>query len=373
MQLQNEPLAALSRVETQFLELYNDDSPLVLECGQFLAPVNVAYETYGELNAARNNAILVCHALTASAHAAGYNSNDEKSAGWWNELIGPNKALDTNRYFVICSNILGGCYGTTGPTSMNPATGEKFNASFPRITIRDIVNVQKRLLDTLGVRKLFSVIGSSLGGMQVLEWAVMYPDFCETIIPISTSASQSAWCIALNAIARTAITNDPQWNEGNYGEQPAAGLSHARMLGMITYRTPEELDERFGRKREKQNPFDRSNRFDVESYLHYQGEKLVDRFDANTYLTLSHATDSHDLAVGRGPLEEVCSTIRAKALCVGVSSDIRYPTREQKHLAQVIPYAEYAEIESVHGHDAFLIEYDQLTRIIVDFFERVCA
>lgn len=360
----------LELVETKLVELYDDDTPLLLECGKFLSPVTVAHETYGTLNADGTNAILVCHALTGSAHAAGYHTDDEKSVGWWNELIGPEKALDTNKYFVVCSNILGSCYGTSGPTSTNPPTNEPYRESFPRITIRDMVNVQKRLLDYLGVNKLATVIGSSLGGMQALEWGILYPNFCETIIPISTAAKQTAWCIALNSIARAAITNDPEWNGGNYTQQPAAGLSLARMVGMVSYRTPKELEARFGRKREQGNPFDAKNKFEVERYLAYQGRKLVERFDANTYLILSHATDSHDVTRGRGSLELVLGSIRAQTLCIGVSSDIRYPTSDQEELVRYIPNAEYAEIESVHGHDAFLIEYDQLNVIIADFLLR---
>ncbi|MBF8248937.1 MAG: metX, partial [Bacteroidetes bacterium] len=221
--------------------------------------------------------------------------------------------------------------------------------SFPTITVRDIVRVQKRLLEILGVRQLVTVCGSSLGGMQVLEWGIMYPDFCRTIIPISTSSKQSSWCIALNTIARTAIMGDPDWNEGNYVDQPRRGLSLARMVGMVSYRSPEELEQRFGRERKGGNTFDFS--------------------DANTYITLSRAMDLHDVGRGRGETWDVLKSIKARTLCVGVSSDIRYPTREQKELVTLIPDARYDEVQSIHGHDAFLIEFEQLNRIIHRFLQ----
>lgn len=287
--------------------------------------------------------------------------------GWWDGLIGPGKAFDTDKYYVVCSNILGSCYGTTGPSTFNPKTGQPYRASFPAITVRDIVRVQKRLLEILGVRQLVTVCGSSLGGMQVLEWGIMYPDFCKTIIPISTSFKQSAWCVALNTIARTSIMSDPDWNEGNYLDQPRRGLSLARMVGMVSYRSPEELEQRFGRERQGGNIFDFSNQFQVESYLAYQGQKLVERFDANTYITLSRVMDLHDVGRGRGETRDVLQSIKARTLCVGVSSDIRYPTREQKELVTAIPDARYDEVQSIHGHDAFLIEFEQLNRIIHHF------
>ncbi|MBI4428287.1 MAG: homoserine O-acetyltransferase [Ignavibacteriales bacterium] len=358
-------------VITQHVELYIAH-PLQLESGSFLAPVTVAFETYGELNSDGTNAVLICHALTASAHAAGYQAFDDKSAGWWDGLIGPGKAFDTEKYFVVCPNILGSCYGTTGPSSTNPKTGQPYRLSFPQITVRDIVNVQKKLLDVLGVRRLVTVCGSSLGGMQVLEWGILYSEFCETIIPVSTAARQPAWCIALNAVARSAIKNDPQWQNGNYVEQPSRGLALARMIGMISYRSPEEFERRFGQQRKEPsgNPFDVDNIFQAESYLRYQGQKLVSRFDANTYLCLSHAMDLHDVTRGRGSVTDVLSSVSLPALCLGVSSDVRYPVIHQHELVRSLGNAEYAEIESLHGHDAFLIEYEQLNRLIKEFLER---
>jgi homoserine O-acetyltransferase len=362
----------LEYVETKSIELFGT-RPLELDCGRTLAPVGVAYETYGALNEERSNAVLICHALTANAHAASPHASSGEKPGWWDGLIGPGKALDTDRYFVVCPNILGSCYGTTGPRSLDPATDRPYRLTFPTITVRDIVRVQKELLDALGVRRLATVTGSSLGGMQVLEWGILFPEFCSSIIPISTSAKQSAWCIGLNSAVRAAITGDPRWQDGNYDEQPAVGLSVARMIGMLSYRTPRELEERFGRERQREggDVFDPENAFQIESYLQHQGRKLADRFDANTYLYLSRAMDLHDVTFGRGTLKRALGSISSPALCVGVSSDIRYPTHEQKELVRYIPNARYAEIDSIHGHDAFLIEFEQLNELIGGFLDTI--
>ncbi len=363
------PNGAHQFVETQFIKLYDEHDPLVLECGKTLAPLTVAYETHGCLNDEGTNAVLICHALTADAHAAGYHSSGDQSPGWWDGLVGPRRAFDTKKYFVICPNILGSCYGTTGPSSLDPQTGEPYRLAFPPFTIRDLVAVQKKFLDVLGVNRLAAVCGSSLGGMQVLEWGISHPDFCETIIPISTAARQSAWCIGLNTAARAAITSDPVWNNGCYTQQPMKGLAAARMVGMLSYRSAVELERRFGRHRQNAaaDRFDGNNLFQVESYLQHQGEKLGKRFDANTYIYLSRAMDLHDVTYGRAPLPEVLGSIKARTLSIGVSSDIRYPTVEQKELVSFTPNACYAEIDSIHGHDAFLIEFDQLNAVIKNF------
>ena len=358
-------------VESRSISLYSQERPLLLECGKTIARVNVVYETYGTLNEEGTNAVLICHALTASAHAAGCHSRSDKKPGWWNAVIGPGMAFDTDRYFVICPNILGSCYGTTGPTSTNPLTGQRYGTTFPPITIRDIVTVQKALLDALGIQELVTVCGSSLGGMQVLEWGVMFPEYCKSIIPISTAAQQPAWCIGLNAAARTAIKNDPAWNNGSYDVQPHRGLALARMIGMISYRSVGEFEERFARERTADGDrFDAGNIFQLERYLQYQGDTFVDRFDANTYLLLTHAMDYHDISVGRGPVMDVLSSILARALVIGVSSDIRYPTNFQLALSAQIPGATYACIDSIHGHDAFLIEFDQLNNAIQQFLSK---
>ena len=354
-------------VQSETIRLCTPQQPFGLESGETLAEATVVFETYGRLNEDGTNAILICHALTADAHAAGYRQVDDQKPGWWDGLIGEGKALDTSEYFVVCPNILGSCYGTTGPVSTNPKTGMPYRAAFPTITLRDIVRVQKLLLDRLGVQRLATVVGSSLGGMQVLEWGVMYPEFCETIIPISTAAQQPAWCTALNTAARTAIMNDPAWNNGNYEQQPERGLALARMIGMISYRSPAEFDERFGRQLVDNPSLERENYFSVQNYLRYQGNKLAARFDANTYLCLTRAMDLHDIAHNRGTVADVLRSIRARTLSIGVSTDVRYAVVYQQRIAELIPRACYVEIDSIHGHDAFLLEFDQLNAVIGSF------
>lgn len=362
-------------VQTKFVTLFDESNPLYMDIGEYLSPVTVAFETYGELNAEGTNAILVCHALTGSAHAAGYSSEDPKSIGWWDSFIGEGKPLDTSKYFVICANFLGGCYGTTGSISTNPHTGRPYGMLFPQMTVRDMVRVQKSLIVYLGVKKLKTVIGGSLGGMQVLEWALLYPELVESIIPIATSARHSAWSIGLNDIARQAIMNDPDWRNGNYYDvgQPQKGLSLARQIAMVSYRSEKEFELRFGRERQKKNGtpatyhFEQDNLFQVESYLRYQGKKLVDRFDANTYLYISRAMDLHDITIGRGTVDEVLGSISLPVLAIGIDSDILYPAREQKEIARRIPRSMYREISSPYGHDAFLIEFEQMEKHVRTF------
>ncbi|MCB9058693.1 MAG: homoserine O-acetyltransferase [Calditrichae bacterium] len=360
-----------------------------LENGFTFSKAEIAFEIYGNLNSDKSNVILVCHALTGSAHAADLVSmngfekleNDlsvspllkyaAQGPGWWDSIIGPGKPLDTNKYCIISSNILGSCYGTTGPVNINPQTSEKYAADFPEITIRDMVKMQKYLLDYLKVEELQLVIGGSLGGMQVLEWALMYPQVVKRIMPVATSAQHSAWAIGLNEAARLAIKNDPDWKQGKYEKQPQKGLALARIVAMLSYRSQPSYQLRQGRKAAKpyreDNDYLFSNQkqdFAMQSYLHYQGEKLVERFDANTYLTISNAMDSHDIARDRGTIEEVLGSIKAKTCCVGIDSDLLYPADEQKQIAGKITGAEYNEIKSIHGHDAFLIEFDQLGEMV---------
>ncbi len=359
--------------QTETKTLFSPSSPFVFDCGRSFPSVTAAYETYGSLNPVGDNAILVCHALTGNAHAGGFASEDPKSAGWWEPLIGPGRGLDTDMYFVVCSNILGSCYGTTGPSSTNPETGLPYGLSFPQVTVRDMVRLQRALLDSLGVRSLRTVLGGSLGGMQTLEWALMEPAMVRSIIPIGTAARHSPWCIGLNDIARQAIMNDPLWRKGDYYSfgQPRKGLSLARQVAMVSYRSDRSFLRRFGRDRrggdEEGCRFDPLNLFQVESYLRYQGEKLVDRFDANSYLYISRAMDLHDLARDRGTLVEVLASIRIPALCIGITSDVLYPVHEQKSIAEGIPGAWYREILSDDGHDAFLIEYRHMARLIREF------
>lgn len=369
---------------TKQVILFSENNTLQLDCGEKLTLVEVAYETYGKLNSEGTNAILVCHALTGSAHAADLYNDDINSMstnhlpGWWNSAIGRDKALDPDKHFIISSNILGSCYGTTGPTSLNPINGKRFNMNFPQITVRDMVRVQRKLIEHLGVNQLLTVVGGSLGGMQVLEWAIMYPEMVKSIIPIATSAKHSAWGIGLNEAARLSIMNDPAWNGGNYEEQPIKGLALARAIAMISYRSQPSFEKRFGREMVNQIKKQISEKllespinYQVEHYLRYQGQKLVDRFDANTYIYLSRAMDIHDVSADRGPVKEVLGNIKVKSLSIGISSDILYPADEQVEIANAIPKAWYAEINSVHGHDAFLIEYEQLNRIIKDFLKEI--
>lgn len=368
-------MSTSTRSRSNIVTVFDERRPCTLELGGKLQRVDVAYETYGTLNAEGTNAILVCHALTGNAHAANLPPYQNGQEGWWDGVIGPGKGFDTDRYCVISSNFLGSCYGTTGPTSTNPETGRAYGPDFPAITVRDMVRVQHELLTSLGVRQLVGVAGGSLGGMQVLEWALLYPGMVRSILPIATAARHSSWCIALNEAARLAITNDPSWKGGRYKEQPAKGLALARMVAMVTYRSAASFQQRFGREVQPEstipqfpNPFGNERPlFKIENYLRYQGRKLVDRFDANSYLTITRAMDLHDVSSGRGILEDVLGQIKARTLCVGIDSDILYPVGEQVELAQLIPGARYEEIRSPHGHDAFLIEFGKMNSLIREF------
>ncbi|MEW6702070.1 MAG: homoserine O-acetyltransferase [Bacteroidota bacterium] len=380
-------------METKIVEKQSQEKmitfnePFKFESGEKLPEVTVAFETYGKLNEDGTNAILICHALTGDAHASDYNSAHNEDgidadtsthAGWWDGIIGAGKAFDPTKYFVICSNILGSCYGTSGPTSINPLTGKKYGISFPQMTVRDMVNLQYKLLTALGVRRLKSIAGGSLGGMQVLEWALMYPDFVESIIPIATAARHSAWCIGLNETARKAIIDDPAWKNGNYSEQPYAGLSTARMIAIISYRSNVSFSQKFGREivpngksaaGQVMEALNSKPKYQIESYLRYQGEKLVNRFDANSYLYITQALDMHDVTKDRSTLKDTLESIKARTLCMGINSDILYPVEEQKEIASLIPHSKYFEIDSIHGHDAFLIEFDQINAAIQNFLK----
>lgn len=362
-------------IKTRKVRLFTEAEPFRFEVGAELGPIDVAFETYGELNSDCTNCILVCHALTGNAHAAFYNSDNDRVPGWWDGVIGPGKALDPSGYFIVCSNFLVGCYGTTGPSTISPRALKEYGTSFPLTTIRDMVRVQKKLLDWLGVERVELVVGGSMGGMQALEWGVMYPDFVERIVPIATGASHTAWGIGLNEVARQAIFNDPAYRNGEYYAfgQPSRGLALARMIAMLSYRSSESFGLRFQRNRVNQdggvNFFDLKNIFQAENYLHYQGVKLVERFDANTYIYITRAMDLHDVARGRGKMRDVLETIKSKVLCVGISSDVLYPAMDQRGLSELIPAARYAEIQSIHGHDAFLIEFELMNDILRDFLK----
>jgi homoserine O-acetyltransferase/O-succinyltransferase len=363
-------------VETQ---CYRIPEEILLEHGECLSGVNVAYETYGKINNEKSNAIMVCHALSGDAHAGGWHKEDEKP-GWWDIIIGPGKALDTDKFFVICSNVLGGCKGTTGPSSINPKTEKPYSLDFPFITVKDMVNIQKRLLNHLGIDNLFAVIGGSFGGMQVLQWCVSYPDMVRLAVPIATSAYSSPQQIAFNEVGRRAITSDPDWNSGNYygGNPPARGLSLARMIGHITYLSDESMHQKFGRKLQDKSDygFDFSSLdFQVESYLSYHGDAFVKRFDANSYLYITKAIDYFDLTKkGSLSLAEAFKSVKGKFLVISISSDWLYPPYQCKEIAEALSANDidvrHCTIRSNYGHDAFLLESGQMNYTIGNFLSR---
>ncbi|WP_255334988.1 homoserine O-acetyltransferase [Methanosarcina sp. KYL-1] len=381
-----------------------------LESGKTLSGVRIEYEMYGKMNADKSNVILVCHALTGNAHAAGWHEGDKKP-GWWDSVIGPNKAFDTEKYCVICSNILGGCKGSTGPSSINPETGKTYGISFPVITIGDMVNAQKKLVEHLGIKQLFAVAGGSMGGMQVLQWTVSYPGMVKKAIAIATTACTTPQQIAFGAIGRKAITDDPRWNGGDYygKEIPSQGLSLARMIGHITYLSDVSMQKKFGRVQQDKNGRDKNGRdkngrdkngrdknggnpspedlspedlsqndlspnFQVESYLNYQGDNFTKRFDANSYLYITKAVDFFDLSKN-GSLIEGFSGVTAKYLVISVSSDWLYPPYQSQDIASSLIAngvdARYEEIRSQYGHDAFLLEEGQLNYLIRGFLSHI--
>ena len=349
---------------------------IALEGGATLSPVEVQYETCGYLNADRSNAILITHAFTGDAHAAGI-SHETGKPGWWDNMIGPGKAFDTDRYFIICSNVLGGCQGTTGPSSINPATGRPYAMAFPVITIRDMVRLQKMLIDHLGIEKLLCVSGGSMGGMQALEWAVSYPDFVRCVIPIATTWRHSAQQIAFNEVGRQAIMADPDWCEGEYYDKkpPARGLAVARMVGHITYMSDESMREKFGRKlREKEKfGFDFGIDFEVESYLRYRGNQFVSRFDANSYLYITKAEDYFDLTNGTGKLNETFRTVDTRFLVISFTSDWLYPSYQSQDIVRVLRRINgdvaYCDLQSNYGHDAFLVDIAEQSEIVRGFLD----
>lgn len=356
------------------------DRPFALDGAVNLSDVTIAYETWGTLTAERDNAILVCHAWTGDSHAAGPAEDGHPSPGWWEGIIGPGLAIDTNRWFVVCSNVIGGCQGTTGPASPHPVDGKPYGSRFPVITVRDMVRAQLRLTDVLGIDVWHSVVGGSMGGMQVLEWAVMYPERVRTIVPIATCAQSTAQQIAWGAIGRRVIRLDPKWRGGDYydaapGEGPWESLAIARMISQVTFRSDNVFNQRFGRDLADSdadyNGLGLWDRFEVESYLDHHGDRLIRRFDTNSYLIIGKAMDLHDVARGRGSLERAMSRIVAPTLVMGISSDILYPTYQQRQIADMLVRngvdATYVEIDSPHGHDAFLINFDQVGNPIKEF------
>jgi homoserine O-acetyltransferase len=347
---------------------------LSLDNGATLAPVEVAYETYGTLNARKTNAILVLHAFSGDAHAAGI-SHETGKPGWWDNMIGPGKAFDTEKYFVICTNVLGGCRGTTGPATVNPETGCPYGMTFPVITIGDMVRLQKMLIDWFGIQRLLSVSGGSMGGMQALEWAVAYPDQVVTAIPIASTTRHSAQQIAFNEVGRQAIMADLDWNGGNYyGKQPPArGLAVARMVGHITYMSDESMREKFGRRlRDKDTfSFGFDVDFEVESYLRYRGSQFVNRFDANSYLYITKAMDYFDLTGGQGTLAAALEHARARFLVISFSSDWLYPSYQSQEMVRALRSRNrdvaYVELQSNYGHDSFLVDVAEQTELVRGF------
>ncbi|HVB72684.1 MAG TPA: homoserine O-acetyltransferase [Ktedonobacteraceae bacterium] len=346
---------------------------LPLQLGSHLGPVTLAYETWGRLNATGDNVVLITHALTGNSHAHDAERPDDSKVAWWNPLIGPGRFFDTSRYFVICSNVLGSCYGSTGPSSRDPRTGRPYGTHFPVITIHDIVRAQRRLIEHLGVRRIAMVAGGSIGGQQALEWAVTYPELVEKVIVVAATAALTAQAIAFSEVQRQAILTDPRWQNGNYqpGDGPEAGLAIARMLSMITYQSEESMELRFGRRDARQAGVvppsgypDLGKRFDVEGYLYYQGNALVKRFDANSYLYVSRAMDLYDVSEDYPSLEAALRRVRSKALFIGIRSDFLFPAARVRWLAEQVSAvggdATYVELDSPHGHDAFLKEWKQM-------------
>jgi homoserine O-acetyltransferase/O-succinyltransferase len=388
---------SVGTVDTQFLEL---PAPLRLDCGRELAPVRIAYETYGTLAPARDNVILVCHALSGDAHAAGvarspaaastrdgFAADDRdgsagKALGWWDGMIGPGKAFDTDRYYVVSTNLLGGCRGTTGPSSIDPATGRPFGSDFPVVTVGDMVRAQRAFLDVLGLPRLAAVTGGSLGGMQALEWAVRYPDQVDAIVVIASTHALQPQGVAWNAIARSAITADPAWQGGHYygtGRKPDAGMGVARMVGHITYLSAQSLGQKFGRRLQFSDDIRYTltqPEFEIESYLRYQADAFVRRFDANTYLYTSRALTYFDLARehGGGSLAAALGTVRARTLLIAFSSDWLYPPAGSEELAGALRSldkdVELHVIDAPYGHDCFLLEEARQTPIVQDFLAR---
>ncbi|MET0263161.1 MAG: homoserine O-acetyltransferase [Rariglobus sp.] len=372
--------------------------PFTFENGQSIPGFTLRYETYGRPNAARDNAILICHALSGDHHCAGIHSLNDRKPGWWNNLIGPGKAVDTNKFFVLCCNVIGGCQGSSGPSSIDLRTGKPYGITFPAVTIRDMVRTQKLWLDALGITSLYAVIGGSMGGMQVLQWTIEYPSFVKRALAMATTAREGAQAIAFNEVGRQAILQDPEWNHGYYPKSggPRVGLAIARMMAHITYLSDASMDRKFGRKavsaRRKSAPTTAAEdaselsmegidavappvtfdvRFEVESYLRYQGQSFINRFDANSYLYITRALDQFDLAATHGSLEEAFAGVQASTLVVGFTSDWLFPPEQNRAIALALLRAgkrvSYAELSTDLGHDSFLLESPQIYGIVRGF------
>lgn len=368
--MEDQKFVTVNKLENSEIQTFTFGYPpaeLILESGEKLGPITLAFETYGELIAQKSNAILVLHALSGDAHAAG-------ADGWWDSLIGPGKGLDTNKYFVICSNVIGGCRGSTGPSSINPKTCKPYSTDFPIVSIGDMVNAQARLIDHLGIEKLLAVIGGSMGGMQALQWMVSYPERIQSAIPIATTLKHTPQQIAFNEVGRQAIMADPDWKNGHYysSKVPAKGLAVARMIGHITYMSDASMAEKFGRRlKEDKEPFKFGAEFEVEGYLHYRGDNFVKRFDANSYLYITKAIDYFNILNGNKNLGNIFRGLKAKVLVISFKSDWLYPSYQSQEIVKACKLAEvdttYCEINSTYGHDAFLLETEQETQLIKHF------
>lgn len=361
--------------------------PLALDSGGSLTDMTLAYETWGTLDSDASNAVLICHAWTGDSHVAGPAEEGHPAPGWWEGVVGPGLAIDTDRYFVVCPNVLGGCQGSTGPSAIDPATGRPYGSRFPVLTIRDMVRAQRFLADSLGIGRWHTVVGGSMGGMQALEWAITYPDRVASLVVIASCLQSSAQQIAWGAIGRRAIRLDPRWRNGDYydaepGDGPHEGLAIARMVAQVTFRSDDVFTDRFGRELARDQRlgdgsserFSMWQRFEVERYLDYHGEKLVRRFDANSYLTIGKAMDLHDVARGRGGLEHAISRIRVPTLAIGIWSDVLYPAYQQRQIVAALQSqgtpARFVEIDSHHGHDSFLLDLDQVSAAVGPFVDK---
>jgi homoserine O-acetyltransferase len=374
--LEAKRLVTLQNIETKQFIFANPPDKLGLESGEKLGPITLAYETYGDLNKEKSNAVLVAHALSGDAHAAGQSRSDG-SLGWWDNLIGPGKGIDTDKYFVICSNVLGGCMGSTGPSSINPQTGRPYGLDFPMVTICDMVKAQRSLIDHLGIQNLLTVIGGSMGGMQALQWMVSYPERICSAIPIATTLKHTPQQIAFNEVGRQAVIADPNWKNGNYytGKPPGKGLAVARMIGHITYMSDASMAEKFGRRtKAKKEQFKFAADFEVEGYLRYRGDNFVKRFDANSYLYITKAIDYFNILNGHS-IGNVFQDLTAKVFVIAFKSDWLYPAYQSQEIVKACKLAgvdaSYCELSSTYGHDAFLLEIEQETQLISNFLRTI--
>jgi len=368
-------------VKPQYFTFAEEGEGMLLEGGRHLGPITLAYETYGTLSPSRDNAVLIVHALSGDAHVTGLHDEGDSKPGWWDNMVGPGKGIDTDKYFVICSNVIGGCQGSTGPSSTNPKTGRAYALSFPMVTIGDMVTAQRELIDHLGIDRLLTVVGGSMGGMQVIEWTIRYPERVRSAIAISTTARLSPQSIAFNEVGRLAIMSDPNWKGGNYygGNIPSRGLAVARMIGHITYLSEEAMERKFSRRMQERADygFDFSAEFQVQSYLRHQGDSFIKRFDANSYLYITKAMDYYDPTRGKGSLLAALQGVKAKYLVVATSSDWLYPPSQSKELIRALKlnniHATYSELHSDYGHDAFLVEAEPLAKTISGFLANTYA